>query len=308
MRISTVVIVGALFFFLFPAFRAFGADLEPLKQDFEARKKDFDKVSVAVMDELDSLWEKEKDNRFKAEITLVQYALKENNRWAGRIDAFGHGGLDFDPYKAEKPTEPRKTFSRLEKAAVILKVPVQLFRIIGGLSGTSGQEDSLDKCHFCPEAAQAKEVLKSEKDEFPMAANANPDTPLPLDEPQRKKIIDLVAKNQTAYRAWYETGERLKEKIMRLRPAEGFAYSESSLKEFKTKLEGLYKEKPEYKTQKPSLLEEAQAIAKITGLPEDALSGYQGYYGTMGLKEITLSVQDVQYRALLEIYFTMLGI
>lgn len=285
-----------------------GADLEPLKQEFETKKSEFDKVSNRVMDEFDGMWETAADPRLKAEVTLVRFALKENNRWAGRIDSFGTSGLKFDPYKANVPSEPRKTLNKEEKMGVLLKVPVELINTVAMLSGTYGLEDVLEKSHFCPEAGKAKDILKGDKNEFAVEAGDNPDTPLPLDAPERQKIIDLLKKNQAAYRALYEVGERLKEKIMRLRPADGFAYPEASLADFRKKMEELYVAKPEYKTGKASEIDEATEVSKISGLPKDELCKYQSYNGTMGLREITLCVPDLQHRAWLEVYFTMIGL
>jgi hypothetical protein len=298
----------ALFLACFFVQNVRGAELEVLKAAFAEKQKGFDKAANEVLDALDALRENEKDMRMKAEITMLRFVLKKNNAWAGRIDTFGLSSLNLDPYNARNNSEFLKTLTKNEKIAVQLKVPAELIRSILALAGTSGLEEVLDKCYFCPEAAQAKETLQGGQKEFPAAEKDNPEQPFPDSDPQHKVLAELVKKNQAALRALYETGDALKEKILRLRPAAGFSYADASLARFKEKMEELYKIKPEYRTQKAYALEEAETVAKISGLPQDDLCKYQSYHGTMGLRALTFSVPDVQFKSWLEVFFTMNGL
>jgi hypothetical protein len=285
-----------------------GAGLDALKTTYETKEREFARASGEVLDALDALLARERDARVKTGIVLLRYALKKNNAWAGRVDSFGLASLDLDPFGAPGRPLIRKTLTRDEKIAVLLRVPLALIRAILANAGTWGLDEALGQCRFSPEAARAREVLKGGEEEFPAQGNDDPDRPFPANDPGQAALARLVEKNQAALRALYDAGAVLKEKIVLLRPAPGPGYSGASLAGFQAKMEELYQVKPEYRTQKGYALEEAETVAAITGLPVDDLCKYQGYFGTMGLRAITFAVPDVQHKPWLDVFFKMNGI
>ena len=120
-------------------------------------------------------------------------------------------------------------------------------------------------------------------------------------------LLRLQDEYLDAYHVLYSAGLALKTEIVGLVPPETHEFSTEDLEVFSEMLESLYTRRPSYRQEYPER-EAARHIAAITGLPLTELGRYQDAAGTYGLRQLTLSVQNLPHKEWVVLYFRLIGV